>query len=277
MKTTMFYRETLSQSDKKHYDKILDGLLNHDSVIQLDSLVPNVIEIVDYTRYDNPQLFDANSITYQSGTKTILYPNYEYSKEEYLKIRAKCIEISQNIVKNVSGTPYEKELQIHDWMCNNLIYLQDSQGAHSIVGPLIYGKGVCEGFSKLFKLLMDMLDCSSLYISGYHLKTNLKVPHSWNAILLEKKWYHVDVTFDNTLSDGRLRHDYFNIPNDLLNKDHKSESYNLIANDYTNNFYYKNGLLFNNIKDVCVLLSRLYSPKQFEFEFMLIDPNPDDV
>lgn len=271
----MFYKDKLSLKNKKLYDLILDGLLNHDPEIQLNTVVPNIFDIVDCVKYDNPQLFDVESITSQTGSKTTLYPDYEYTKEEYFAIRTKCILASKNIVKTVQGDPYTKELLIHDWICKNLKYVKDSPGAHSIVGPLLYRTGVCEGFSKLFKLLMDMVECPTIFISGYHIQNNNKDPHSWNAVLINNKWYNVDATFDNTLSETTVRYDYFNIPDRILDNDHEPNSYKVFANSMEFNYYARNRLIFSSVPEIYQYLSNLYSSKEIHFSFMYVNPDPD--
>lgn len=39
-------------------------------------------------------------------------------------------------------------------------------------------------------------------------------------VSINDKWYHLDVTFDNTLSCSNIRYDYFNISTEEVIKDH---------------------------------------------------------
>ncbi len=40
----------------------------------------------------------------------------------------------------------------------------------------------------------------------------IKYRHAWNVIRIDGKYYHLDVTFDNTLSrDDAVRYDYVNL------------------------------------------------------------------
>lgn len=77
---------------------------------------------------------------------------------------------------------------------------EDSYWAHSILGLLLNNKGVCECYSKSFKLLMDYYSLETISVYGKTFKTG--EAHAWNYVKLDDAWYGMDVTWnDSTKSD----------------------------------------------------------------------------
>ena len=74
--------------------------------------------------------------------------------------------------------------------------------AHTITGPLLdkYGhKGVCESYSKLFKIICDAFGAKSIIVIGKSYSSLQNMDHMWNYILMEDgQWYMVDCTFDDS-------------------------------------------------------------------------------
>jgi transglutaminase/protease-like cytokinesis protein 3 len=79
--------------------------------------------------------------------------------------------------------------------------------------------GVCEGYSYAMKLLLNAVNIECKVITG-----SANGPHAWNLVKLGGSYYHVDVTFDDPVVNGGtmnvLRHDYFNLTDDEIKKDH---------------------------------------------------------
>lgn len=163
----------------------------------------------------------------------------------------KLSEIKKEIVNLDSDI--EKEFFIHDWICRNVKYTDDGRDSHSVVGPLLYGKGVCEGMSKTAQALFKIANLKSHVICGkvlYDDKT--QVPHSWNIVCLNRKWHLLDITFDNTLSDNRIRYDYFNIdPFDLKRTHIPDNNYVFLFNNCVAglSFFDINNLKFDSFSD----------------------------
>ena len=57
--------------------------------------------------------------------------------------------------------------------------------------------GVCQSYSYCYKLLLDACGIQSISLTGFLNKT---LPHAWNAILLDNKWYWIDATNNLTNS-----------------------------------------------------------------------------
>lgn len=109
---------------------------------------------------------------------------------------------------------YEKVLSLHDYLILNCKYdyenskagtLPDS--AYTAYGALVKGKAVCEGYAEAFLYLMNKVGVPCRLVKSKSMN------HTWNVVQLDGKWYHVDVTYDDPLTNnrdclGQVRHDH---------------------------------------------------------------------
>lgn len=248
MIVSQYYRELLSTSERSAYDIILDSVLNYKEKITLKDRNVDVSKIIDFIRYDQPQQFNFRKYFITITDKSIIIkPEYIYSKENYLKIRQLCIAESKKIISGASGSDYEKILKIHDKLCSKLHYVDEGDESHTIVGSLLRGSGVCEGFSLLFKLLCDMIDVQCLTVFGY--LNNSTVPHLWNCVCLDNEWYHVDLTNDMPSEmNGFIKYDYLNLTDNEISRDHRFDVNPVVCSGIKYNYFLKNNLLFDDIK-----------------------------
>lgn len=118
---------------------------------------------------------------------------------------------------------YEQLKYIHDWIINNTVYTNtDAEYEYEADGPVVYGRAVCEGYSKAFMYFAQSLGFPCICSVG----TSQLEPHMWNMVKVGGAWYNVDVTWDDPVSaDGTqtLRHDYFLISDAQLRLDHRVE------------------------------------------------------
>lgn len=93
-------------------------------------------------------------------------------------------------------TEKEKAIAYFHWMCENVRYGSDvgPNGNvndidivyHSSYGPLILGKGVCDGLSYAYHHL--------LATEGIYCRTLMSDSHAWNVVTLDGKEYEIDLT-----------------------------------------------------------------------------------
>lgn len=220
MITTAYHRLTLSEHDRSTYDALLDGGLNHDERFKVPMPECELQEVFDCVYQDNPQLFAFRFYTYhQNRNDFVLQPEYLHTKEEYLRIREQCVEESKRLISGIKGSDRDKALAVHDMFCREMRYVDIGVESHSILGPLLKHEGVCEGFSQLYKLLMDMLDVECITVLGGYDKFGT---HMWNCVKIDGKWRHVDVTGDMNISDGNIERKYFLMTTDEIMEDHKA-------------------------------------------------------
>ncbi len=83
-------------------------------------------------------------------------------------------------------------------------------------GALINGKAVCEGYTRSFKCVMDMLNIPCVIVQGYASNEGGLEPHAWNCVKLDDSWYGVDVTWN----DGTGKPTYMLLGETAMAKEH---------------------------------------------------------
>lgn len=114
--------------------------------------------------------------------------------------------IQQEIRKQLEGySDYEKIREVHNWLIDNIEYdiNLETQEPYSISGALTEGRAVCEGYARSFKYIMEGLDIPCILVSGIGTNSNGETEsHAWNYVMLDNKWYAVDVTWDDPVIIG---------------------------------------------------------------------------
>ena len=143
---------------------------------------------------------------------------------EIAGINMKMNTIERNIISD-NMSDYDKIKAFHDYIINNTSYDktdedQLSRSSHKAYNVLIYGNGVCSGYTDALAIF--------LYRHGYNGVTVSNNIHSWNVILLDKP-YHIDMTWDDPVTTSGaevLTHDYFMITtSELHSKDTETHSF----------------------------------------------------
>jgi transglutaminase/protease-like cytokinesis protein 3 len=65
------------------------------------------------------------------------------------------------------------------------------------VGVILHKKGVCAGYADTFRYLCRVSGVKCEYI------TNKDQSHAWNLVKIGSKWYHYDVTWNDTAKSAR--------------------------------------------------------------------------
>ncbi len=176
-----------------------------------------------------------------------------------------------NQIKRTSFSDYEKELAIHDFIVSNYKYgpaYTDNvpQRAHSIVGIVTDGEGICEAYANTFQLMCKLAGIDSQIITG---EVN-GVGHMWNIVNIDGDYYHVDVTSDDPYPDveGRQRYNFFNVTDDMISINHTWERDNYpkcTATIYNYQIY--NNYVVTSYEDLEKLLTDGLSKSKTYFTF----------
>ena len=184
----------------------------------------------------------------QDGEDGQFDPSWFYSKERLLSawekgdfsglhmkdraILSACRELIGQASREGQSLP-ELELAVHDLLIDRMEYdtatLENYGGTpdpdnDNPYGALIGGKGICEGYTRTFQLLMDIcgIECISVY--GNSNNGREYGEHAWNQVRLDGEWYVVDVTWDDPLSSGTVsaksHHRYFNVTSKYISDRH---------------------------------------------------------
>ena len=162
--------------------------------------------VITFTKWDNYAIIHA----YKTGDTSEL-------NERQLSLYNKYIEILGSVTSTLN-TDYENELAIHDYLVENIEYVDNGDNSFNAYSALINGQAVCSGYTECFKTLLDMLGINNYTISGIAGGQS----HIWNVVELDGEWYQVDVTWDDPVnsSSDYIQHYYFNITAEDMAIDH---------------------------------------------------------
>lgn len=151
-----------------------------------------------------------------------------YDDNEIYQINNQINHIYNLIIKP-NMTDSQKIKAVHDYIINNTSYDkkwvdQNDKTAKSnkAYGPLFNKTALCGGYTDLMELFLEKLNIKSYKIASEN--------HIWNYIYLDNEWKHLDLTWDDPVTNtGKniLKYDYFLInTSQLEKKNDKNHIYN---------------------------------------------------
>lgn len=254
-----YYYNQLNKQQQKAYYVIKAGLESMASSFPVPRLEGRELaDIYFMVRMDSPQIFYSVSFKYRfypDSENVEMIPEYLFQKnklEEHKKaMDARVKKLARQAEKLGEK---EKELFIHDFICENVRYDKLKKAySHEIIGPLGQGVGVCEGIAKAVKILCDALGIWCIIaVSEANPEKNIKYRHAWNVIRIGGSYYHLDATFDNTLSKkGPIRYDYVNLSDSQIFRDHEPVIWKVPScTDSDHTYYREKKLSFTKLEDV---------------------------
>lgn len=172
----------------------------------------------------------ASSIEYGS-VGDVYYIKFDYGigEKEIKETISKAHDIISQIVKP-GMTDYEKELAIHDYIVTHTQYDYDNflnntvpEESYTAYGVLVKGTGVCQGYAAAMHMLLNMAGINTIIVTGTAKDGSSTQNHAWNIVEVGGRYYHVDATWDDPITQdgqGILSHQYFNLNDNEMSKDH---------------------------------------------------------
>lgn len=213
--------------------------------------------------YDDSEVIKA----YKTG-------NTEKLDEKELFVYDTMKEVITEVISD-DMTDYDKEKAIYDWQVawtnysnENLNPITGSSGeTHTPYGVLRSHNAICVGNATTFKLFMDALDipCKIIHSTEYG-------EHAWDIVQLDGEWYHVDVTFDGTVT-SEPRYTYFNVPDSMKDDGSWSWDHNEIpaANGTKYCYIYQSAELLDDIYAIPAALKAKADSRDGSLFFKLKD------
>lgn len=242
-----FYYEKLTKQQQKAYHAMKTGLellAPSFSVPRLDG--KELADIYFMLRLDCPEIFYTVQFRYRyypDSEYVEMIPEYLFNKNKILDHRKAMEARVKKLARQAEKlSEKEKEQFVHDFICENVRYDKLKKAySHEIIGPLGQGVGVCEGIAKAVKILCDALGIwCMIAVSEANPEKNIKYRHAWNIVCIGGKYYHLDVTFDNSLSSEHgIRYDYFNLSDAQIFRDHEPVIWHVPACEDGDHTYYR--------------------------------------
>ncbi len=205
------------------------------------------LDDVEKLSYDEILLSDINNFVHPYNSYSTIKTLYDdlgevtikvkhlYSKEEIKKIDKDIdIIIENNIHEHMSEK--EKIKALHDYIINNTKYdikrANDGTSEYDsarILGVLYDHYSICSGYADIMAVILEKLDIPNFKIAS--------ATHVWNAVYLDGKWLHLDLTWDDPVSSSGkdiLDYTYFLIDNNTLKLiDEKGNEHTFDINVYS--------------------------------------------
>lgn len=142
--------------------------------------------------------------------------NKAYTDKEISEINEVVDKVISENTNN--GMPIREKIRIiHDYIIDNTEYDKlknddindNTYKSQTAYGALIEGYATCNGYSDAMAIFLNRLNVINYKISNDE--------HIWNLVYLDGKWYHLDLTWDDPISDTNVNRDtYFLITTNEL-------------------------------------------------------------
>lgn len=214
-------------------------------------------------------LFDGSDIIQVSSLQNHYYQdtgeyaqvdfNYIYSEQEYKANIQKCRQEAKKYIAGIDNSlsDVEKALIIHDRLAANCEYDQDgvnsgnvSDESYTMYGIFVNKKAVCQGYTHAYSYLLNLLG-----IDSYSCRSTA-MNHVWNIVVIDGKRYHIDVTWDDPVSDiiGRVMHNNFMKSSDVFLTSHVATDYDVSPSDTR----YDNVFWANSKAQFCIVDGKIF-------------------
>ncbi len=233
MYSSDYYYSQLTSSEKALYDlidqeaykvysgeKTIDNSLeftkiNYSSMGINNSSVERVF--IAYRNEHNLYFWIDGSYSY--GSYLVLRVNEEFKEESFRreieKYLFELLDNMESLTRNASNGLKKAEI-VHDEILKAMFYSYDEYGnpsdtpnAHSTVGYVLEGKGVCECYARTFELVMNYLGVETIYVTGNAYSGGAFSGHAWNMIKIDGNYYWCDLTWDDDQCNFSNLYDFF--------------------------------------------------------------------
>lgn len=247
----------MTEKEKECYEKLRYSFNNYEKSISFVGLsIQQIDKVYQLLKKEEPELFFVEKISCQyvplMNCGTVI-PKYRFSANETkATMVALKKRINEIVAPVINKSDYEKEIYVHDFLCSNVIYDRSfKDSSFECVGPILFGRGVCEGISKAVKILFNYLNIEAMVVHGKTVNTNLTSSddnaHAWNIVRIDGYYYHLDVTFDLTvMTFNVIRYDYFNLSTEDILIDHQFNATEVPNCEMKNDYYMCNKMFMKN-------------------------------
>ena len=232
------YFATLTEKEKDIYSLLFEELYKGSQKFEcrVEANADDLSKSIDAVLNDHPELFwldNKYSYTYDpddGSIKEITFDFYDFADTPEKLHKAKVdMEAKADIVISETRsktTMVERELYIHDYICQNTAYDETAPYNQSAYSCLILNKSVCAGYARAFQYLMSRAGFICYYVAGRTEGLNGQIiggsdeggSHSWNMVVIEGSYYNVDCLWDDTASDtyGSAIYPFFNLTDEAF-------------------------------------------------------------
>lgn len=227
-----YYYDQLSESGKKIYLKIKSSLAGCQETVKINVNMneKDFDTVAELLAYHDPEAFNISGIGARWNDNNYAEFNleYRYDKDVYEIMTEdyndKVDEILEKIDDDMST--YTKIRTIHDEIINAAVYDAESADSDTVYGALVDQKAKCDGYAKTFAYICGKIGIRTVTVIGEADRGDDNTEmHMWNKVYYNKKWYNVDVTWDDPVSDlkNNMSRNYFMLSDDEIGANHTEQ------------------------------------------------------
>lgn len=218
-----YYYHQLSEKEQGWYKQIKSAALANKRSVKLSGKLDEetLTKLVNLIYYYDVQVFHLGtdiSAEIHSSYAT-LGLSYTMTNESFKNATAKLEKEAEKVLSKFDEDTktYTKIKTIHDYIINNCDYDKSAKYSDTPFGALCKGKAKCDGYSYAFAYL-----CSRAGIRTVNVIGQTDEGHMWNKVYYNKKWYNVDVTYDDPVGNTKknLSYAYFMVDDAQFNRNH---------------------------------------------------------
>ena len=190
---------------------IINACINEQNVdLSAYSLTKSELATIYHKLYDDLRLpwYSAYNYSYTyytaSGLVAQFQPRYyPVTESEKLRYEQRIAEIIDECTDEKMDQ-WQKALSVHDYIATHCAY-DEALVYRRGYDMILRGTTVCTGYAEVYGDIMNRLGIPCVMVRSEGMD------HCWNLIQLYGNWYHVDVTWDDPITDveGRVVHAQF--------------------------------------------------------------------
>ena len=232
------YFAMLTETEKNAYSLICENLTkgNKEFECVVNINADQLTKVIDSVLNDHPELFwvdNTYGYSYEPNTgdiKDITFNFFDFADTpEKLNSAKTRFNAAADLIVGQAMTyqrAVEKELYIHDYICQNTDYDTSAPYNQSAYSVIVLHESVCAGYAKAFQYLAQKCGITCYYVTGRTdglggrlvSGSNEDGSHSWCMIKIDADYYNLDCLWDDTASDtyGSPIYPFFNLTDELF-------------------------------------------------------------
>lgn len=217
----MIYYPRLTQSQQQVFDLAYAGAAAGKTRVELPpgTSYDDACAAMDAMLMDCPELCDLGGEYsvgyYRSAPGEAIHIDLNYVLP--LPARQEVLQTAAAMADQAYGDEFERELVLHDMLCDRVTYDGTGANAHNAYGALAEGRAVCDGYAKAMTLLLRLTGLECGVAHGRTLATGAS--HAWNLVRVDGAYTWLDVTNDD--QPDLTAYFYYNITDEWLARSHQ--------------------------------------------------------
>lgn len=175
----------------------------------VEEISGNVYLLTHINNFVHPfNSFKSVNVQISDSGETAVTIEYLYTSEEITKIDTRVKEITNELIKP-TDTDKEKIKIIHDYIIEHNKYdvlinknKVSPYSSSNAYGALFEGYAICNGYADLMAIFLNKMGFKNIKVATTPNEISYSnTGHIWNAVYLDNKWLHLDLTWDDPVSE----------------------------------------------------------------------------